>query len=181
MLKADLKPSRIIAPLKDGLLAVLNSYGMLFFSRNKLLSLLVLAVSFFTPFTGFCGLTALLVSITAAFALGFGKEQVRQGLLTYSVILFGLCMGANFEPGAAFLGSGLQGTAIPGASYAGAAYAAEGSVHQNAWHWGAGVDIRISNQAGLYIRHHWFQQQDQNFTEDRIAGTETSVELKIFF
>jgi urea transporter/murein DD-endopeptidase MepM/ murein hydrolase activator NlpD len=102
VLKADLKPSRIIAPLKDGLLAVLNSYGMLFFSRNKLLSLLVLAVSFFTPFTGFCGLTALLVSITAAFALGFGKEQVRQGLLTYSVILFGLCMGANFEPGAAF-------------------------------------------------------------------------------
>lgn len=97
-----LTPLRIIAPLKEGLLAVLNSYGMLFFSRNKWFSLLILAVSFFTPFTGFCGLGALACSIVAAFALGFGKEQIRQGLLTYSVILFGLCMGANFEPGAAF-------------------------------------------------------------------------------
>ncbi len=88
--------------MKDGLLAVLNSYGMLFFSRNRLFSLLILAVSFFTPFTGLCGLAALIVSVVAAYALGFGIEQVRQGLLTYSVILFGLCMGANFEPGAAF-------------------------------------------------------------------------------
>jgi hypothetical protein len=113
-----------------------------------------------------------------------GWEQIRGNHQLNNLYYLdgnGVTRGARLEPGAAFVGSGLQGTAIPGASYAGAAYAAEGSVHQNAWHWGAGVDIRISNQAGLYIRHHWFQQQDQNFTEDRIAGTETSVELKIFF
>ncbi len=83
-------------------IAVLNSYGMLFFSRNKVLSMLILLVSFFTPFTGACGLIALLTALFAAFAVGFGKEEIQRGLLTYSVILFGLGFGTNFEMGTAF-------------------------------------------------------------------------------
>lgn len=35
--------------------ATLNSYGMLFFSNNRIFSLLILVVSFITPFTGACG------------------------------------------------------------------------------------------------------------------------------
>jgi len=83
--------------------AILNSYGMLFFSKNKIFSLLILLVSFFTPFTGASGLTALIVALVAAHALGFGKEQIQNGLLTYSVVLFGLGFGTNFEMGAAFI------------------------------------------------------------------------------
>lgn len=82
--------------------AVLNSYGMLFFSKNKIFSLLILSVSFFTPFAGACGLAALLVSLLAAYALGFGKEQIQDGLHTYSVVLFGLGFATNFEWGTAF-------------------------------------------------------------------------------
>jgi hypothetical protein len=113
-----------------------------------------------------------------------GWEQIRgnhQLNNLYYLDAEGVTRGARLEPGQAFAGSGLAGTAIPGAAYAGAAFAAEGSVDQQSWHWGAGLDVRISSQAGLYIRHHWFTQQDQNFTEDRITGSETSVELKIFF
>ena len=83
--------------------AILNSYGMLFFSTNKVFALLILLVSFFTPFTGVCGLAALVVALMVALALGFGKEQVQKGLLTYSVVLFGLGFGTNFEFGAAFV------------------------------------------------------------------------------
>lgn len=83
--------------------AVLNSYAMLFFSKNKVFALLILLVSFFTPFTGACGLFAVIVAIIAAHALGFGKEQLQNGLLTYSVVLFGLGFGTNFEFGIAFV------------------------------------------------------------------------------
>lgn len=83
--------------------SVLNSYGMLFFSKNRFFSLLILIVSFSTPFTGASGLAALLVALIAAQALGFGKDQIEKGLLTYSVILFGLGMGSNFEMGFAFV------------------------------------------------------------------------------
>ena len=83
--------------------AILNSYGMLFFSVNKIFALLILLVSFFTPFTGASGLAALVVALIVALALGFGKEQVQKGLLTYSVVLFGLGFGTNFEFGAAFV------------------------------------------------------------------------------
>ena len=76
---------------------------MLFFSNNKVFSSLILLVSFFTPFTGACGLAALLVALIAAHALGFGKEQIQKGLLTYSVVLFGLGFGTNFEMGIAFV------------------------------------------------------------------------------
>ncbi|MBL0356749.1 MAG: urea transporter [Chitinophagaceae bacterium] len=75
---------------------------MLLFSKNRVFSMLILLVSFFTPFTGACGLAALLTALIAAHALGFGKEQVKLGLLTYSVVLFGLGFGTNFEFGIAF-------------------------------------------------------------------------------
>ena len=75
---------------------------MLFFSKNKFFALLILIVSFFSPFAGASSLVAVTVAILAALALGFGKEQVQNGLLTYSVVLFGLGFGTNFEFGAAF-------------------------------------------------------------------------------
>lgn len=91
----DIKKS--ILPVKQLGIAVLNSYGMLFFSKNKLFAALVLMVSFFTPATGLCGLIALTIALITANALGFAKEQISQGLLTYSVILFGFALGATFE------------------------------------------------------------------------------------
>lgn len=97
-----MKASTVISYTKHISNAVLNSYGMLFFSKNRIFSLLILLVSFITPFAAICGLSAVLIALIAAEALGFNRDQTSNGLLTYSVVLFGLGLGSNFESGSAF-------------------------------------------------------------------------------
>ncbi len=75
---------------------------MLFFSKNRIFSLLILLVSFITPFPALCGLIAVAIALVAADALGFNREQTGNGLLTYSVVLFGLGLGSNFESSTSF-------------------------------------------------------------------------------
>jgi urea transporter len=75
---------------------------MLFFSKNRIFSLLILLVSFITPFPAICGLIAVAIALIAADALGFKRAQTGNGLLTYSVVLFGLGLGSNFESSTSF-------------------------------------------------------------------------------
>jgi urea transporter len=75
---------------------------MLFFSKNRIFSLLIILVSFITPFPAFCGLIAVAIALITAEALGFNKAQTENGLLTYSVVLFGLGLGSNFESSTSF-------------------------------------------------------------------------------
>ncbi len=44
-----------------------------------------------------------------------------------------------------------------------------------------GVDIRMSKNAGLYLRHRWMNYKDTSFQKDRYNGYESTVEIKIFF
>lgn len=46
---------------------------------------------------------------------------------------------------------------------------------------GVGFDLQLNDRAGLYLRHRWFSHKDENFTKDHFSGTDSSVELKIFF
>ena len=82
--------------------AVFTSYAMLFFSKNKLLAVFVLLVSFFNPFAGSAGLAALLIAIIAAYNLGYTREQISTGYYIYSALLLGLGMGTFYETGLAF-------------------------------------------------------------------------------
>lgn len=75
---------------------------MLFFSRNKFFSALILSVSFFNPFTGLAGLAAAIIALLAAYFIGFDKAQIKTGLYTYSAILLGLGMGTFYEGSNAF-------------------------------------------------------------------------------
>ena len=75
---------------------------MLFFSRNKTFSILILLVSFFNPFTGLSGLVAASIAVIAAYAVGFDKAQIKTGLYTYSAVLLGLGMGTFYEGSSAF-------------------------------------------------------------------------------
>lgn len=71
-------------------------------------------------------------------------------------------------------------------------------LNQTGWGVGLGLDINISRNAGLYIRHRWVDFEDASFLEDRIKADtksprvndtnrffyqpqETLVELKVFF
>ena len=44
-----------------------------------------------------------------------------------------------------------------------------------------GLDIQLERNTGLYLRHRWMDYIDHNFALDRYKGTESTVELKIFF
>jgi hypothetical protein len=46
---------------------------------------------------------------------------------------------------------------------------------------GLGLDIHISKNTNLYLRRRWFSQIDNSFLQDNIKGTETTIELKLFF
>ena len=44
-----------------------------------------------------------------------------------------------------------------------------------------GFDLSISKNAALYFRQRWMNYQDKSFIKDRYIGTESTLELKIFF
>lgn len=44
-----------------------------------------------------------------------------------------------------------------------------------------GLDFQLAKNTGLYVRQRWMNYEDQNFLLDKYKGTETTVELKIFF
>jgi hypothetical protein len=44
-----------------------------------------------------------------------------------------------------------------------------------------GLDVQLAKNTGLYLKHRWMTYQDFNFSLDKYNGTETTVELKIYF
>jgi urea transporter len=75
---------------------------MLFFSKNRFFSILILFVSFFSPTIGYAGLLSVVISVITGYLLGFDKFQLKTGLYSYSALLFGLGFANNFEIGLAF-------------------------------------------------------------------------------
>lgn len=47
--------------------------------------------------------------------------------------------------------------------------------------YGFGIDYDFAANAGLFLRHRWMEHRDENFSLDKFKGTETMVELKLFF
>ena len=117
-------------------------------------------------------------------SLTVGREQIDGGDATANLLYLtpaGETAGVQLAPGTPFAAAGLEGSALPGASWAGGAYAADGPVQQRSRHFGVGLDVRVSANSGLYLRHRRFTQEDAHFTADRIRGTETTLEFKFFF
>ena len=56
-----------------------------------------------------------------------------------------------------------------------------GNKDQTGLSYALGLDIQLAKQTGLYIRQRWFEYTDKNFNLDKYKGSETTVELKIFF
>ena len=54
-------------------------------------------------------------------------------------------------------------------------------VNQQSTMYGLGLDIKLNDNMNMYMRHRIFSQKDQSFTKDHIEGTESSIELKLFF
>jgi hypothetical protein len=46
---------------------------------------------------------------------------------------------------------------------------------------GLGLDYQVSSNVGFFLRHNIYRFYDPNFIENRLAGTETMLELKVTF
>jgi hypothetical protein len=55
------------------------------------------------------------------------------------------------------------------------------AVNQEGTLYGLGLDYRLSRNTYFYVRRRWFKQEDKSFVLDKINGTETTVELKLYF
>jgi urea transporter len=93
----SLNKKRIISFLHFLQEALLNSYSMLFFSKHRVFAVLIMAVSFFNPYTGIGGFYAVLAGITFTSLIGLRREDVITGLYTYGTLLVGLGMGTFYE------------------------------------------------------------------------------------
>ena len=92
--------NRHLTILKEELLpATLNSYSIIFFLDNKLFATGMLVLTFFNFYAGLSGLFAILSTVLIAHSMGFDKEQLRKGLLSFNALLIGLGMGTFFDPG----------------------------------------------------------------------------------
>lgn len=120
-------------------------------------------------------------------ALTYGIERIQANDQTNTIYYLdpeGNIQGANveYQEGLTFEQYGIpDATPIPGAEYSGAAVPAQGYLNQNSTVFGAGLDVSISETAGLYFRHRRFRQLDENFGADDYTGSETTVELRIQF
>ena len=84
-------------------MGLLNSYSQIFFSKNKILGILLLLVSFFDFWTGLGGLLAVLVSNQTAIWFKFNKLNIEKGLYGFNSLLVGLGTGIMFQPSLASL------------------------------------------------------------------------------
>jgi hypothetical protein len=55
------------------------------------------------------------------------------------------------------------------------------AIEQESTMLGLGLDLNISKNTTLYLRRRWFSQEDKSFLKDNIKGTETTIELKLYF
>ena len=95
--------NRHLTILKEELLpATLNSYSIIFFLDNKLFATGMLVLTFFNFYAGLSGLFAILSTVLIAHSMGFDKEQLRKGLLSFNALLIGLGMGTFFDPGVVY-------------------------------------------------------------------------------
>ena len=78
---------------------VLNSYSQIFFSDNKVFSVLLLFVSFADIYTGMAGLLAVLTTNITGILMGFDQRTIRKGVYGFNSLLVGLCLGIFYSPG----------------------------------------------------------------------------------
>jgi len=81
---------------------ILNSYSLMFFSLNNIFALIILAVTFFSPAVGICGLLAILLINVTAFLIGFNRDEIQKGLFGFNALFLGLAMGYEFSFNSSF-------------------------------------------------------------------------------
>jgi urea transporter len=65
---------------KEIISSILNSYSQIFFSKSKVLAVLLMVISFFDYGAGMGGFVAVIIANFIAWVLGYNKYNVSTGL-----------------------------------------------------------------------------------------------------
>lgn len=80
----------------------LNSYSMVFFSKNHLLSVILILVSFFDIYAGVAGLMSVLSANLMARFLGLNHYNIASGFYGFNALLVGMGLGIAIQPSLPF-------------------------------------------------------------------------------
>jgi urea transporter/murein DD-endopeptidase MepM/ murein hydrolase activator NlpD len=94
-----LKTEKLISESVSGLL---NSYSMVFFSKNRILAALLIIVSFFDVYAGLAGLISVIIANLAARFLGLNHHNISSGFYGFNALLVGLGLGMAVQPSVEF-------------------------------------------------------------------------------
>ncbi|MCX6161153.1 MAG: urea transporter [Ignavibacteriae bacterium] len=83
--------------------SILKSYSIVFFSDKLFFAGLLMIISFFDYFAGFCGLISVITSFVVAESLGFDKIKIEKGYYGFNSLLAGLGIGLQYEASWAIL------------------------------------------------------------------------------
>jgi urea transporter len=81
---------------------LLNSYSQIFFSKNRIFALILVAVTFFDWLAGISGLLSVIIVNGAALLIGYKRESISQGYYGFNSLLVGLGLGIYYQPGTGF-------------------------------------------------------------------------------
>ncbi len=84
------------------LTTTLNSYSLIFFSLNQVLALVILIVTFFSPFQGLIGLLSVLFTNYFSYLIGFNRDEIKTGTFGFNALLLGLSLGYEYNLSFAF-------------------------------------------------------------------------------
>lgn len=82
--------------------STLNSYSEVFFAKNRIFGILLMAVTFLDPITGICGLLSVVITNLLAGVLGLAHEAILDGRYGFNSLLVGLGLGFYYSPSMAF-------------------------------------------------------------------------------
>ncbi len=77
--------------------STLHSYSMIIFSLDYVLASAILIVTFFSPFVGLAGLSAVVLTNLFAYIAGFNREEIRKGIYGFNALFLGLALGSEFD------------------------------------------------------------------------------------
>jgi urea transporter/murein DD-endopeptidase MepM/ murein hydrolase activator NlpD len=75
----------------------------MFFSIDNIFALIILFVTFFTPFVGLFGLLAVVLINVLAYFIGFNRDEIHKGIFGFNALFLGLAMGYEFSFNSSFL------------------------------------------------------------------------------
>jgi urea transporter len=84
--------------IHDVLFSIINSYSQVFFSKDKILAILLVVISFFDFGAGIGGLIAVIIANLMAYYLGYNAYLLKSGLYGFNSLLVGLGIGLVYQP-----------------------------------------------------------------------------------